>query len=150
MTAAVILFSKFNKLFLGYFDPVNLLFLIIKMDVFWGDLKEKRENTALQVELVRLSALLTTNKKVQDIDVLHLYQNSADMGHAGAATIVGDLLNQGSAGTPRDHAKAFEYFKQAAAAGAPFLPLFAYRSAATDALNHRFQNSRVATGVNYL
>lgn len=54
--------------------------------------------------------------KLRDADVLHFYQNSADLGSSDAARMVGNLLSQGGGGV-RDQARAVEYYERAAAMG---------------------------------
>ena len=50
-------------------------------------------------------------------DVVQYYLYSADLGNADAASAVGQLLNAGARGMTKDHARAYRYFTQAAAAG---------------------------------
>ena len=73
---------------------------------------------APNIEKVRLTAETEGGANSRrERDVVQYYQYSADMGNADAASAIGQLLNAGARGMTRDHARAYRYFTQAAAAG---------------------------------
>ena len=53
MLISVKFFSKLNYIFFGHFDPKNI-FLIIKINIFRGDLSDSSAKTATLVDLERL------------------------------------------------------------------------------------------------
>jgi hypothetical protein len=63
LSSAVKFFQNFNNLFFGYFDPVNIYFLVIKINNFRGDLSNISAKTATLVAISSLNH--TTNDSLK-------------------------------------------------------------------------------------